>query len=230
MKSMVTVLFILLLATAASAEKPVIESNHSDITRIACPFEVTTLTWDFNDGDSGFTPQFCDDTGGTAVWAYGQDANFPDLNLWATVLNGNYPNNAGEALVSPTFMVDASTSLVQIVHYFDTEYSYDGMNLLVNDVVVPPMEGYSDDSIWSTTYCVNGQPGFSGHDLVDYVMITSCFDLAEFEGQDVALSFQFGSDSSVVYPGWYLGSVLVGGTQPVSTQTTSWSSLKALYK
>ena len=234
MKTLLTVLCILLLTTVALAEKPVIQGDHFAPARIACPFEVTSITWDFNDGDWGFTPEVCDATGGAPVWAYGQDTNFPGLNLWATVLNGNYLPSSGEALVSPTFMVDTSTNLVQIVHYFDTELTYDGMNLMVNGTVVEPMEGYNLAVINPSTsyyaFCVDGQPGFSGHDLADYVMITSCFDLAAFEGQDVALALQFGSDSSVQYPGWYIGSVVVGGTQPVSTETTTWDSLKAQYK
>jgi len=223
-----------MLSTVAFAAKPVIESNGADLSRIACPFEVTTYDWDFNTGDHGFMPTVCDDTGGAPVWAYGMDTNFPDMNLWATVLDGDYPTDSGEALVSPSFMVDTSTNLVQIVHYFDTEFSYDGMNLMVGDVVVPPMEGYSDDELSDSTsyyaFCVDGQPGFSGHDLDEWVMITSCFDLAEFEGQEVALELQFGSDSSIQYPGWYLASIVVGGTQPVGNENSSWSSLKALYR
>jgi hypothetical protein len=234
MKTTVTVLCIILLATAAFAAKPVIESTGPVPGRIACPFEVTTYEWDFNTGDQGFAPTVCDATGGEPVWAYGTDTNFPGMNLWATVLDGNYPSNSGEALVSPTFMVDSASNMVQIVHYFDTEFSYDGLNLMVNDTVVAPMDGYNDDEISDSTnyyaFCVDGQPGLSGHDLEPWVMITSCFDLAAFDGQEVSLALQFGSDSSVQYPGWYVSAITVGGTEGVATQATSWESLKANYR
>jgi hypothetical protein len=49
-------------------------------------------------------------------------------------------------------------------------------------------------------------------------------------GQNIELNFQFGSDSSVQYPGWYLNSVVVGGTDPVSTDATDWNSMKASYR
>ncbi len=176
----------------------------------------------------------CDDTGGEPVWAYGTDSNFPGLNIWATVLEGTYPANSGEALVSPTFHVDLSSSLVQIVHYYDTEFSFDGMNLMVGGVVVEPMSGYDDDIISDSTsyyaFCVDGQPGFSGHGLDSWVMTTSCFDLAQFDGQDVELSLQFGSDTSVQYPGWYLGSIMVGGSEPVATEGVSWTGLKSMFR
>lgn len=234
MKTALTTLCILLIATAVVAEKPVFESTGYVPARIACPFESTMYTWDFNEGDHGFMPMACDDTGGEPVWAYGADANFPGLNLWATVLDGNYLSDAGEALVSPAFMVDAGSCLVQVVHYFDTELNYDGANLVVDGVAVEPMDGYTIPEISPSlnyyAFCVEGQPGFSGHDLDDYVMITSCFDLTAFMGTEVDLSFQFGSDSSVTYPGWYLNSVIVGGTEPVATQPTDWDSLKANYR
>lgn len=234
MKTSVMVLCILLLTTCAFAAKPVIENTGPVPGRVACPFEVVTYDWDFTNGDGGFTPMVCDDTGGVPVWQYGADSNFPGLNVWATVLDGNYPSDAGEALVAPTFMVDTSTNLLQVVHYFDTENSYDGCNVVVNGTVVAPMDGYNDDMISDSTnyyaFCVDGQPGLTGHDLDDYVLITSCFDLAAFAGEEVSVAMQFGSDSSVTAPGWYISAVTVGGTEPVSTQSSTWSGLKASFR
>ena len=55
---------------------------------------------------------------------------------------------------------------------------------------------------------VDMEPGFTDDLNPDF--ITSCFDLSAFIGEEVALEFTFGSDSSVTYPGWYLASVMVG--------------------
>lgn len=234
MRTLLTFLCVLVLASAAAAEKPVIENPDPVTTRVDCPFDVVTYDWNFNDGDYGFTTDVCDPTGGEPVWAYGTETNLPGYTVWGTVLDGNYPSNSGEALVSPMFTVGTATQYVQIVHYYDTEFSYDGLNLVVNGDVVAPMDGYDDDELSdSTTYyafCVDGQPGFSGHDLDDWMLITSCFDLSAYLGLDVDLRFQFGSDSSVQYPGWYLASVQVGGFDDVATEPHTWSSLRTLYR
>jgi len=233
MKTVLTTLCILAVATMALAEKPVIPSGDWTPARIACPFEVVTYDWDFAQGDQGFTTSVCDDTGGAPVWAHGTDANFP-ATVWGTVLNGDYISDAGEALVSPEFMVDTSTNLVQVTHFFEFENSYDGGNLMVNGTVVAPMDGYNDDELSDSVnyyaFCVDGQPGLTDDPLVPYEMITSCFDLSAFEGETVSLEFQFGSDSSVTYLGWYLGGVKVGGTEPVGTTDASWDAMKALYR
>lgn len=235
MKTLLATLCVLIIAGVALAEKPVIESNGWQPTRIGCPFQVTVYEWDFAVGDQGFTPAECDPNGGEPVWQYGAEGNF-SANVWATVLNGEYPSNAGEALVSPTFVVDTSISqhMVQLTHYFDIETNYDGCNLMVNGTVVAPMEMYTVEELSPSTfynpYCVDLQPGFTGHDLEPWVMVQSCFDLSDFNGQEVNLEFQFGSDSSVTYPGWYLGSVIVGGDDPIGTRDTRWDAMKALYR
>ena len=50
-----------------------------------------------------------------------------------------------------------------------------------------------------------------------------------FFGEEVQLEFQFGSDSSVTYPGWYIGSVTVGG-DVVGTEQMTWSTMKSLFE
>ena len=221
MKTLLTVLLIVGVASVALAEKPIVINDNAP-TRVECAFENVMYEWDFTDGDHGFTTSDC---GGLPVWelgnAYGEDC-------FGTIIAGDYPNLAGEALNSPAFVVDGSTYLVQIYHFYDIEGYFDGGNLLVNGVVVDPMEGYPETALYSGASCVGGQPGFSGHlSVVDF--FDSCFELSGFMGEEVSLSFQFGSDSSVQYPGWYIATVLVGG-DVVANDGTTWSTMKALYR
>ncbi len=228
MKKLLLILGVLALTTGALAEKPVIESDGVATPRVACDLNNVVYDWNFADGDQGFTTMMCD-TEGEPVWQHGTDATYG--TVWGTVLDGEYPSNAGEALVSPTFMVDATTQFVEVVHFYSIENNYDGANLTVNGEVVPPLAGYDVEEISSSTafyaWCVDGEPGLTGTGLTDFV--TSCFDLSAFIGEEVALEFTFGSDSSVTYPGWYLASVQVG-SQVVSTEASTLSDIKALYE
>jgi hypothetical protein len=230
MKAALTFLLVMSLAAVALAEKPAGIMNGSDL-RVECAFNYVAWTWDFAQGDMGFTTDTCDDSG-APVWAWGNESTaIPSQNVWATVLNGSYPNDSGQALVSPSWTVDGSNFLVQIVHFYDIETSYDGGNLMVNGVVVPPMATYPDDEISDSTtfyaWCVDGQPGFTGHPGGG--LAASCFDLSQFTGQEVSLRFQFGSDSSVTYPGWYIASVTVG-SDVVATESQTWTHIKGLYR
>lgn len=229
MRIVLTILCVLLVATAAWGAKPAGEANGA-INRVDCEFGYVAWTWDFAAGDQGFTTGTCD-TEGVPVWAWGTESTeFAATDVWGTVLNGDYPVQAGEALISPIWLVDGSNYLVQVLHYYDTETSFDGGNLMVNGTVVVPTDGYPDDELCDSdsyyAWCVDGQPGFTDGPSG---WITSCFDLSEFAGQEVALEFQFGTDSSVTYPGWYLGAVTVGG-DVVAEEGQSWTTVKGLFK
>ena len=228
MKKLMVIIGVLALATCAFAAKPVIELEEGPTTRISCDLTNIVYDWNFAEGDHGFMPAICED-GATETWAYGADSAYG--MVWATGLNGDYPSDAGDALVSPAFMVDASTQFVEVVHFYDIETNFDGCNLQVNGQVVEPLEGYDIPEISTSTtyyaYCVDLLPGYTGHNLTDF--ITTCFDLNAFMGQEVALEFTFGSDSSVTYPGWYLAQVMVGANV-VGIESTSMGSIKALFR
>ena len=228
MKKLMVVIGILALATCAFAAKPVLELEGGPALRIACDLNAIMYDWNFADGDHGFVPTICED-GAAAVWEYGVDATYG--TVWGTVLDGEYLNDSGEALVSPTFLVDPSTQFVEVVHFYDIETTYDGCNLAVNGQVVAPLEGYDLEELSPSTsfypFCVDLEPGYTGHDQTGF--ITTCFDLADFMGQDVALEFTFGSDNSVTYPGWYFASVKVGSIVVV-VEESSMGNVKALFR
>ena len=218
---------ILVTLGIASADKPYQEFNRR--TMEPCGFQLVTYDWDFSQGDHGFTTTTCDPTGGGPTWAWGMENIVTTGNVWATVLNGSYASNTGEGLVSPAFMVDASTAFVEVDHYYDIETNFDGCNLKVNGTVVPPIAGYDGTISTSTVFyafCVDLQEGFTGP---DQTWRTDCWDISSFEGEMVQLEFDFGTDSSVTYLGWYLAAVRVGGIV-VPTAESSWGQIKGLYR
>ena len=229
MKTLLAVLCVIAVASVAWADKPM-QTTDNIINRVECPFENIAYDWNFAESDWDFTTAPCDD-GGVPTWEYGASIYWPDP-LWGTTLttdSENYPNDAGESLISPSFLVDDSAYLVEILHEYNIENSYDGGNLSVNGVVVEPMDGYPDDEISDSAayyaWCVDGEPGFTGGAEPIY----NCFDLSAFMGEEIQLSFDFGSDSSVQYPGWYIVSVRVGG-DVVANDGTTWSVMKGLYR
>jgi hypothetical protein len=228
MKKLLVILAVLALTTAALAEKPVIESTSQPATRVSCGLTDIVYDWNFAESDHGFTTMMCDSEG-EPVWAYGEDTEYG--TVWGTVLNGEYVSDAGEALVSPTFTVDATTQFVEVVHFYALENNFDGCNLEVNGQVVAPIDGYDTEAISTSdnfyAWCVDLEPGFTDDLNDDFV--TSCFDLSAFMGEEVALEFTFGSDSSVTYPGWYLASVQVG-TSTVPVESKTFSDVKSLYE
>ncbi len=92
------------------------------------------------------------------------------------------------------------------------------------------MEGYPADEISGGTdwysWCVDGEPGFTGDSSGQ---IFSCFDLSAFMGEEIQLSFDFGSDSSGQDMGWAIFQVRVGG-DVVATGDATWSAVKGLYR
>ena len=121
------------------------------------------------------------------------------------------------------------TGGLAVSHYVDIETNYDGCNVSVDGTVIAPMGGY--DGVISTStsfyaFCVDMEEGYTGH---ANVWATSCWDLSAYDGQTIQVEFDFGSDSSVTYPGWYLGYVKVGGMTATPTEQTTWGTIKSLY-
>jgi len=95
-----------------------------------------------------------------------------------------------------------------------------------------PLGGYDGTISTSTSYyayCVDLELGFTDDTLNQWIV--DCWDLSAYMGQTIQVSFDFGSDSSVTYPGWYLAYVKVGTTEmALPTESKTWGSLKSLYK
>jgi hypothetical protein len=144
----------------------------------------------------------------------------PLTNCWGTVLAGNYNNNSCSRLVSPVVALpDTCDSLVlEVCHWYDIESNYDGGNVVVFDPPDPfdagpamnpiyPSGGKSYDATISTSAsffaCLTDlEDGFTSHMSPPWYQ--SFFDISVFGGTEIRFGFDFGSDASVTYPGWYI--------------------------
>jgi hypothetical protein len=230
----VTLTLLAGVAFAGDKELQAPEVGPSDF--IPCTMNVVQYDWDFAVGDQGFTTTACDPTGGDPVWEWGT-CNVPGApgTVWGTVLNANYPNNAGEGLVSPSFLVGTSSYLVEVLHYVHIESNFDGGNMKVNGTVVAPLTGYPATISTSTSFyafCVDMEDGFTGNGFSgpSEEWVTRCWDLTPYMTQSVELEFDFGTDSSVSYPGWFLAYVKVGGEGYTPVEPSTWGDIKSLYE
>jgi hypothetical protein len=243
MRVLVAVLSVCMLVGIAAAQdadfKP--RQDPVTITRVECGFTNVWLDVSFGMDDAGFTTAPCD-TSGLPVWEWGVSGYIPPPpapygpNVWGTVLAGPYVNNSGDGLTSPPITIEVGLNeLVELVHYVDIETNYDGGNVVVIDgsggeTILEPMAGYPatiSTSDYFYAFCVDLEPGFTGH---DGVWMTTCGDLTPWDGQEITIRLDFGSDSSVTYPGWYLAGYRFGTDQQTPVELESWSTVKGLYR
>jgi bacillopeptidase F len=216
MKKIVLVFGLLIVVGFVVAQEKSPQAPFEALQPVPCPLVYVANDWDFTVSDQGFTTTTCDATGGAPVWEWGtSDIAGAPGTVWGTVLVGNYPTNAGEGLLSPAFDVTSITDKMEILSYLHTETNFDGVNVTVNDAVLQPVDTYPATISTSTSYyayCTDDEPGWTGNSFTgpsqDWVQ--QCFDLSAFDGQTIQVRFDFGSDSSVTYPGWYLGYVRIG--------------------
>ena len=203
-----------------------------------CPFENTVYMVDFN-----MDPEFwllpC---GGAPVWQWGPYDGFapevacddiPVTHYLATVLGGNYVTGAGEIAAVGPFFIDQFSTCLELCHFVDTENAYDGGNVKVSMdggatwVLIAPSDGYPG-STNTSPFCIPGEPAFTGHIMSTFER--DCFDLSQFIGMEIIVGFHFGSDSSVVYPGWYIKWLKIGSSDSSPVEDSSWGNIKALYR
>ncbi len=236
MRAILSVLAVIAMTGAAFAGD-VPQDPVGPAPDIACDFGCITYDWDFAVGDHGFTAPYACDTGGLPVWQYGPTTYVPGApgDVWGTILNADYPSEAGDGLLSPPFEVNESACLMEILHYVHIETNYDGGNVTVDGQVIPPMAGYPAVISTSTgfyAWCVDMEEGFTGNGYSgpSEAWTLRCFDLSQFLGMTIQVEFDFGSDSSVVYPGWYIAYVKIGSVDPSAVDGETWGAIKGLFK
>lgn len=139
------------------------------------------------------------------LWQWGAPTSGPNgahsgTKVWATNLSDTYPNNANASLVTPPLNLSGlSAASLQFAHWFSIERNYDFGRVEVTT------DGGSN---W-TTLAQYTAPG-SGGQPVGWE--NPLLDLTDYVGQTIQIRFRFTSDSSVVYPGWYIDDVMVAGT------------------
>jgi len=151
---------------------------------------------------------------GEGVWQWGAPSSGPGNaydgdNVWATNLNGQYPNNADDDLITTAYEITGDDAYFAFQQWFDIESGWDGGNVSISTnggstwSVITPDGGYPDNSIVG----LDGEPGYTGSS--DWVQ--AVFDLSSYNGQTVLFKFRFGTDGSVTRDGWYLDAVLLSG-------------------
>jgi len=176
---------------------------------------VEEFVWDFEFDNGGFTQD-------GDVWEWGTPTVGPGgahsgVNVWGTILEGDYPNSADATLDIPPITLAASKpyAMLSFWHWYYMETRYDGGNIKVSTDggttwdIVTPFGGY--DQIASTGNAgIPGEPCFSGYD--DDFWQEELFDLSAYAGQQVIVRFHFGSDGSVYRTGWYVDDVRLRST------------------
>ena len=151
------------------------------------------------------------------IWQWGTPTSGPGsahsgVNVWATVLGGQYPISANAKLTTPSFAVQPNTEL-SFWQWYYMENNYDGGNVKIsinNGVtwtVITPLGGYPQASTYSGNAGIPNEPAYSGQ---SGGWLKAVFDLSSYAGQNAMLRFHMGSDSSVNYDGWYIDDVTIG--------------------
>jgi len=160
---------------------------------------------------------------GDGDWQWGEPTSGPNgahsgAKLWATNLAGEYSNNMLAHLVSPPFGLSDNAFLC-FWHWYDTEANFDGCNVKISTddgvtwAVITPDGGY--DGVGNTSNPLSGEEIFTGHANARWQFET--FNLSAYAGTAVLFRFDFGSDGSITYPGWYVDDFTIyggGGAEP----------------
>jgi hypothetical protein len=156
---------------------------------------------------------------GTPTYASGPSA-YSGNNVWGTVLAGTYPDGACLTLtLSPGLTVLSPWAAVEFWRWFKTERSRDGCNFFVSVdngntwQLVQPTEGvYTGNTL--TYSCNPSMPAWTDScTLWTHVTIP----IGQFLGQAPQFRFVFGSDASVVYPGFYFDDMEIWGLRQPSS-------------
>jgi hypothetical protein len=146
----------------------------------------------------------------TGDWEWGVPTSGPNaahsgVNVWGTTLAGTYPNSDYATLTTLEYSLGISSTL-KFWHWYDTENRFDGGNVKITTddgttwELLHPNGGY--DAAPYTANPLYPDSVFSGHIGLQWSEET--FDLSLYNNQTVKIRFDFGSDASVVYPGWYI--------------------------
>jgi len=170
----------------------------------AVPTATPPYFTDFED----FNGDFSGDTG----WEWGVPAMtspiFPphsSIKCWATILSGNYANNADWVLNAPH--IDATNvdwPIIDFWHIYSTQTGHDGgvIEISTDDgatwIIVEPEGGYPT---MMTSGPLAGERAFSGSiSRWEYISV----NLQPYAHNEILLRFRFVSDATVNDKGWYI--------------------------
>jgi len=166
-------------------------------------------------GTSGMNLDFENNNGNfisLSGWQWGtptQTTAHSGVNVWATNLAGQYPNNANYALKTEPIFIGTNASLT-FWHLLGCESGWDGGNVSVSTNggstwnIITPTSGGS----YITNITALGEPGFSGGPT-SWTQVT--FNLDQYSNNEIVIRWHFGSDTSVTGIGWFIDDVMLTG-------------------
>ncbi|MEE8418286.1 MAG: hypothetical protein V3S06_06440, partial [candidate division Zixibacteria bacterium] len=158
---------------------------------------------------------------GEGAWEWGEPTSGPGSaydgeKVWATVLSGDYPNNAYDALVTGFYTIEDPEAALSFYHWYSLErgYSaYDGGNVSISTdagnswEIIDPVGGYPEQNIVG----LDDERGFSGlSDGWEEVI----FNIGDYAGNAAKFRLLLGTDGSITEPGWYIDAVVIAGATP----------------
>ncbi len=182
--------------------------------------------WNFEDVSHGTATTIAPVTvPATIIWAWGTPTSGPGAahsgtKLWATVLNGTYPNNGNARIITDTLdLSDCTSPYLQFWTWYvfaqggiALPYKRDNVHLRIvctspaETVFVNPIYQYPSFASNNTKTNVNGRPSF-GDTTSSWELFQ--FDLKRWAGKKVFARFEFGSDNTSNAAGFYFDDVRV---------------------
>jgi hypothetical protein len=176
---------------------------------------VPTYDNDFNADNGMWVPT--PETGG---WSWGAPTNVAAPaphsapNYWGTGLAANYPNSACWQLdLNLGLAVLNTQATVEFWRWYYTEQSFDGVNFKVSVdqgatwTLVQPVGNYPYTAS-TANVCIPSEPYWAG---LSQTWTPVTIPLGQFLGQTPIFRFTFGSDASVVYPGFFFDDMVIWG-------------------
>lgn len=156
----------------------------------------------------------------TDTWQWGTPANvgpssaYSGTKCWGTKIAGNYSNNNNWRLTSREFVTRQNVPTLKFWHWYDFEYSsstaYDGGNVKISLdsgvtwTVIRPTTGYGKRAS-------SGNFGIPSESC--FYSTSTTWQQVEFPlsacstGRRFFIRWHFGSDNTIVKPGWYIDDV-----------------------
>jgi len=154
------------------------------------------------------------DVGDPTLGLYGPFSAAEGTYCMATKIFDSYSRELSSLAWTPVIDLTGTNNVIlSFKHYFYTEEGYDGGRVIVSVDsgqswnLIYPEGGYT--SIWIAA--LNG-PGFSGISDLNYGWKEVKFDLSQFCGQQIQIAWNFISDASVEYDGWYIDDISINGS------------------
>ena len=152
----------------------------------------------------------------SGCWEWGTPSTGPGSafslpNLWATYLDANYPANNSSQLTLPTIdLSGVNTPLLSFRHWLYIEPTYDGGNIKISvdggsySILSNVSPAYNQTTN-SLNAGIPNEQAWGGS--VGWREVTA--DLSAYAGSNISLRFDFGSDASVQYAGWYIDDIVI---------------------